>query len=156
LERFRESGKHVSETVATSSRGFEQLIELGIALSSERDHDRLTERILLEAVDVTNADGGTLYLGGDGGTLTFQIVRNATLNIAMGGTTGVPIPFPPLQMYNPETGAPNYNNVATAAALTGEAINIEDAYTAEGYDFSGTKKFDEGRGTARNLFLQFP
>ena len=90
---------------------------------------------MLEAVDLTNADGGTLYLGGDGGTLSFQIVRNETLNIAMGGTTGVPIPFTPLQLYNPETGAPNYNNVATAAALSGEAINIDDAYTAEGYDF---------------------
>ncbi|MEQ8734746.1 MAG: HD domain-containing phosphohydrolase [Rhodospirillaceae bacterium] len=146
----------MSETVSESARGFEQLIELGIALSSERDHDRLTERILLEAVDLTNADGGTLYLGGDGGTLSFQIVRNETLNIAMGGTTGVPIPFPPLQLYNPETGAPNYNNVATAAALGGEAINIDDAYTAEGYDFSGTKKFDEGTGYRSKSFLTIP
>ena len=146
----------MSEAVSTSSRGFEQLIELGIALSAEHDHDRLTERILLEAVDLTNADGGTLYLGGDGGTLSFQIVRNATLNIAMGGTTGVPIPFPPLQMYNPETGEANYNNVATAAALTGDAIYIEDAYEAEGYDFSGTKKFDEGTGYRSKSFLTIP
>lgn len=144
------------ETGAISSRGFEQLIELGIALSSERNHDRLTERILLEAVDLTNADGGTLYLRGDGDTLSFQIVRNASLNIAMGGTTGVPIPFPPLQMYNPETHEPNYNNVATAVALTGEAINIDDAYTADGYDFSGTKKFDEGTGYRSKSFLTIP
>ena len=146
----------VSNQQATSSRGFEQLIDLGIALSAERDHDRLAERILLEAVDITNADGGTLYLRNDDDTLSFQIVRTKSLNIAMGGTTGVPIPFPPLQMYNPETGDPNYNNVATAAALTGEAINIEDAYEAEGYDFSGTKKFDEGTGFRSKSFLTIP
>ena len=136
----------MSKDSSASLRGFEKLIDLEIALSAEHDHDRLTERILMEAVDLTNADGGTLYLRGEDDTLSFQIVRTRSLNIAMGGTTGVPIPFPPLQMYDPETGKPNYNNVATAAALSGDAINIEDAYEAEGYDFSGTKKFDEGTG----------
>lgn len=146
----------MAEAEQTSSRGFEKLIDLGIALSAERDHDRLTERILLEAKELTNADGGTLYLREDNDTLSFQIVRTESLNIAMGGTTGVPIPFPPLQMYNPETKQPNYNNVSTAAALTGEAINIEDAYEAEGYDFSGTKKFDEGTGFRSKSFLTIP
>lgn len=74
----------------------------------------------------------------------------------MGGTTGVPIPFPVLPMYDPETGQPNYNNVATAAALSGEAINIEDAYEAEGYDFSGTRKFDQGTGFRSKSFLTIP
>ena len=146
----------MSEPATTSTRGFEKLIDLGIALSAEHDHDRLTERILIEAVDLTDADGGTLYLRGEDDTLSFQIVRTHSLNIAMGGTTGVPIPFPALPMYNPETGLPNYNNVATAAALSGEAINIEDAYEAEGYDFSGTKKFDHGTGFRSKSFLTIP
>ena len=146
----------MSKDSSASLRGFEKLIDLEIALSAEHDHDRLTERILMEAVDLTNADGGTLYLRGEDDTLSFQIVRTRSLNIAMGGTTGVPIPFPPLQMYDPETGKPNYNNVATAAALSGDAINIEDAYEAEGYDFSGTKKFDEGTGFRSKSFLTIP
>ena len=52
------------DTVKTSggSSGLERLIEIGLALSAERNHDRLTEMILLEAMDITNADGGTLYL----------------------------------------------------------------------------------------------
>ncbi len=41
--------------------GLERLIEIGLALSAERNHARLTERILLEAVDITQADGGTLW-----------------------------------------------------------------------------------------------
>ncbi|MDX2222746.1 MAG: HD domain-containing phosphohydrolase [Rhodospirillaceae bacterium] len=136
--------------------GLERLIEIGLALSAERNHDRLTERILLEAIDITKADGGTLYLRTDDNSLKFVIVRNGTLKIAMGGTTGVPINFPPLRMYNAETGAPNHNNVATHVALTGKPINIEDAYTAEGFDFSGTKKFDQGTGYRSKSFLTIP
>ena len=41
---------------------FQRLIEIGIALSAERDTNRLMERILLEAKDLCKADGGTLFL----------------------------------------------------------------------------------------------
>lgn len=134
-----------------------RLIELGIALSAETNHDRLTEKILVEAKEFTKADGGTLYLvGDDGQSLHFKILRNDTLNTVLGGTTGRPVPFPPLRLYNAETGAPNHNNVATHVALTGRSINIEDAYTAEGFDFSGTKRFDEGTGYRSKSFLTLP
>lgn len=136
-------------------RQLERLIELGIALSAERDHDLLMERILLEAKDLTNADGGTLYLRNDDDTLQFTILHNDTLNTAMGGTTGKPIPFPPLPMIQAD-GSPNHNNVCTHAALSGTSINIEDAYEAAGFDFSGTKKFDEGMGYRSRSFLTIP
>jgi len=42
------------------------------------------------------------------------------------------------------------------AALTGETINIPDAYTAEGFDFSGTKKFDAKTGYRSRSFLAVP
>src|ERR1700685_4268259 len=80
-------------------RRYRRLIELGIALSAERNHDQLMEKILLGAKELTNADGGTLYLvSEDGRELRFMIMRNDTMNIALGGTTGNPIPFPPVQM----------------------------------------------------------
>ena len=41
---------------------FEQLNSIGVALSSERDLNRLLEQILLAAKSITHADGGTLYL----------------------------------------------------------------------------------------------
>ena len=46
----------------SDASSFQRLIEIGIALSAEQDTNRLMERILLEAKDLTNADGGTLYL----------------------------------------------------------------------------------------------
>src|SRR5438094_6632694 len=72
----------------------DQLLEIGVALSSERDINKLLESILVAAKSITNADGGTLYRAApDGRTLDFEIVRNDTLGIAMGGTSGVPIPL---------------------------------------------------------------
>ena len=84
---------------AEASNRHLRLVEIGIALSAERDHDRLMERILLEAKGLCNADGGTLYLRTPEDTLKFAIMRTASLGIALGGTTGKPIAFPSLRMY---------------------------------------------------------
>ncbi len=133
-----------------------RLVELGIALSSEKDHDRLMEMILLEAKNIYNADGGTLYLVTDDETgLSFQIMRNDTLNISMGGTTGKKIPFPPVPLYRPDSSK-NMNNVASAVYHQAVASNIVDAYEAQEYDFSGTKKFDETTGYRSKSFLTVP
>ena len=132
-----------------------RLIELGIALSSELDHNRLMEKILLAAKDFTNADGGTLYLVQDDGSLGFEIVRNDSLNIAMGGTTGVEINFPNIQTTDAD-GNPNLNNVASAAAVQGRLINVRDAYSSNEFDFSGTKKFDDSTGYHSRSFLTVP
>ena len=135
---------------------FQRLIQIGIALSAERDINRLMETILLEAKGLCNADGGTLYIRTDMDSLKFEIMRTDSLNIAMGGTTGKDINFPPVQMYDPETSEPNAKQVASAAALTGESINISDAYETDDYDFSGTKKFDEQTGYRSKSFLTVP
>jgi HD-GYP domain-containing protein (c-di-GMP phosphodiesterase class II) len=134
---------------------YRRLIDIGIALSAERDHDRLMERILLEAKDLCNADGGTLYLR-DEEDLRFAIMRTDSLDIAMGGTTGKGIPFPPLRLHDPKTGEANHANVATHVALSGETVNVNDAYETERFDFSGTKKFDEGTGFRSKSFLAVP
>lgn len=131
-----------------------KLIELGIALSAERDHSRLIERILVEAKDLYNSDGGTLYLLKDG-ALNFEIMRNDSMNIAMGGTTGEAIPFDPLPLIG-DDGTPNHHNVATHVALSRETVNIPDAYEAEEFDFSGAKRFDESTGYRSKSFLTVP
>jgi HD-GYP domain-containing protein (c-di-GMP phosphodiesterase class II) len=136
--------------------GYRRLIELGIALSAERNFSRLMEKILLGAKELTNADGGTVYLvSEDGRSLVFTIVRTDTLGIALGGTTGKPVPFPPVRLRH-EDGTPNYKNVAAAAALRGETINLADAYTAPGFDLSGTRVFDERNGYRSKSFLTVP
>jgi len=135
---------------------FERLIEIGIALSAERDTNRLMEQILLEAKDLSNADGGTLYLRTEDNNLKFEIMRTDSLKIALGGTTGKEITFPPVRLIDPATGKENRANVASSAALTGKSINIPDAYEAKDFDFSGTRKFDQGTGYRSKSFLTVP
>ena len=135
---------------------YPRLIELGIALSAEHNHNRLLEKILLGAKEMSNSDGGTLYLVGEGGRdLRFMIMRNDSMGMALGGTTGAPIPFPPVPLRDPD-GSPNYKSVVAAAAVTGETINLADAYNAPGFDFSGTRAFDARTGYRSQSFLTLP
>lgn len=140
-------------------RLFWRLIEISTALSGERNTSRLFERILDAAQDITHADGGTLYLikEPDEGrpVLEFEILRNNSLKLRLGGTSGNPIQFAPLPLYR-EDGTPNHNNIATHTALTRRMENIEDAYFAEHLDFSGTKAFDARSGYRSKSFLTVP
>ncbi len=140
----------------SAANPFQRLIEIGIALSAERDTNRLMERILVQAKDLCNADGGTLFLRTEDDALKFEIMRNDSLDIALGGTTGKEITFPPLRMYDLETGDENRKNVATWAAISGLSVNIPDAYEAKDFDFTGTKQFDEGMGYRSKSFLTVP
>lgn len=132
----------------------ERLNEIGRALSADGDTEHLVEHILLGAKELTHADGGTLYLVEDG-VLRFRVVRNDTLGIALGGTSGNPVDFPDLPLYGAD-GTPNHANVAAYAALTGEPVNVADAYAAEGFDFSGTRKVDASTGYHSKSFLTIP
>jgi len=134
----------------------ERLLEIGTALSAEKDTPRLLEMILLGAKEITHADGGTLYrVSGDHESLEFAIIRTDSLDIAMGGTSGKEITFPNLPLHR-DDGTPNTNMVAACAALERVTINIPDAYENTTYDFSGTRKFDESTGYRSKSFLTVP
>jgi hypothetical protein len=131
-----------------------KVIPIGVALSAEKDFNRLLETLVVESQSVTHADAGTLYLLEDG-VLKFVILRNTSLNLAMGGTSGTPISFSPVKLYN-EDGSENRANVASYAALRRKRVIIADAYTADGFDFSGTKAFDQRSKYRSKSFLTAP
>jgi HD-GYP domain-containing protein (c-di-GMP phosphodiesterase class II) len=133
----------------------EQLNAIGASLSAERDINRLLESILAAAKTITRADGGTLYRVTEEKTLRFEIVRTTSLAYYLGGTTGTPVPFYPIHLMSKD-GKPNHGMVAAYAALTGKTVNIPDAYTAEGFDFSGTRNFDKKTGYRSKSFLTVP
>lgn len=136
-----------------SAQRLERLMELGTALSAERDTDRLLERILESAQELTGADAGTLYrVAEEGDRLEFLIVRNDTLGLRLGGVNGDAVTFPDLPLYDKQ-GGPNHANVAAYVALTGQTVRIADAYQAEGFDFSGTKAVDQRTGYRSQSFL---
>ena len=131
------------------------LSQIGLALSKERDMSKLLEMILLEAKRISNSDGGTLYMMTDDKRLKFEIMMTDSLNFHMGGTSGEEIPFYPVKLYD-EKGEPNNSMVAAYVGLSGDTVNIQDAYKAKGFDFSGTKMFDEKTGYHSKSFLTVP
>ena len=129
---------------------------VGVALSAERNRDRLLETILTEAQKLCNADGGTLYLRTEDDHLRFTILRSESLGTNLGGTTGKPVNFPTIPLFDADTKRPNMRNVATYCAVTKRTIHIPDAYHASGFDFSGTVAFDKRNNYRSKSFLTIP
>jgi hypothetical protein len=102
--------KQIEEEKARVDNLLNVIIAIGIVLSAETDREHLLEPILVEAMLVCRADGGTLYLCADD-CLKSSIMRTDSL--------GIEIPFPALRLYDEKTGAPNRRNIATHAALIG-------------------------------------
>ena len=165
LANFR-AKQHLHRQVASQGHSLERLerlfdhlaksvIPIGAALLEERDLNQMLERILMAAKSLSNADGGTLYMRSEDNQLRFAMVHNDSLGLAMGGASGTEVPFEPLLLYQSD-GSPNQRNVATYAALTGCCVNVEDAYEADGFDFSGTRSFDAQTGYRSMSFLTVP
>jgi HD-GYP domain-containing protein (c-di-GMP phosphodiesterase class II) len=132
-----------------------ELNQIGIALSRQKDITRLLEVILAAAKEITNADGGTLYRMHQDRELKFEIMLTDSLGIAMGGSTGKPIPYLPVKLYEYD-GGPNNSMVVAYAVLHDQTVNVTDAYTERGFDFSGTKIFDGKTGYRSKSFLTVP
>ena len=151
--------KDVPKSIQSYVRDLEEQIshmtEIGLALSKEKDMNVLLEMILLEAKRIANSDGGTLYMKTNDDRLAFKIMMTDSLDFHMGGTSGTDIPFYPIKLYM-DDGKPNNNMIAAYVGLTGETVNIPDAYEAEGFDFSGTRAFDEKTGYRSKSFLTVP
>jgi len=132
-----------------------EITDIGIALSAEKDHNRLLEMILVKARQLTGADGGSLYIRTEDNKLNFEIILTDSLGIHMGGTSGRPIDFQPISLYD-DQGRPNHHMVAAWAAISNRTVNIEDAYASKDFDFSGTRSFDKKTGYRSRSFLTVP
>jgi len=131
-----------------------QLVQIGIALSSENDTSKILEMIVDEARSLCNADAGTLYIiDKERKRLRFKIVQTESMNIRIGGASGSEMTFPAIPLYK-EDGQPNHSNVSTYVALTGETITIPDVYEADGFDFTGPRNFDQATGyRSKSMFV---
>jgi len=134
----------------------EQLNTIGIALSAEQHTPRLLEMILLGAKRITQADGGSIYrVSKAKKEVQLEIMRTDSLNFAMGGTTGMPVPQKPIPLFRAD-GQPNDRFVVTTAVLQRKTIVIPDVYAAKEFDFSGTREFDKKNNYRSRSFLTIP
>ncbi len=146
----------LKEKCAVLEDRVKRLQEIGLALSTEDDINVIFELIMDEAKNITNADGRTLYMiSDDGKTMKFEIMATDSMNFSQGGTTGVEITIPPMQLFN-EDGTPNHSSIVAYSANTGKIVNIKDAYKEKGFDFTGAKNFDKNTGYRTQSVLSVP
>lgn len=123
----------------------EKILEIGIQLTAERDYDELLAKIIDCAMELTECDGGTLYLF-EKECLQFCIMKNKSLGIDQKGTKDEK--YPPVTM--------DEKNICAYAAIHREFLNIEDAYSSSQFDFSGPREYDKLTGYRTKSMLVFP
>ena len=137
-----------------SEQGYRAFAQIGLALTSEKDIDRLLEMIVDEARNLSMADAGTLYIvDPDACHLRFAVLQNDTMHTRMRGMDPGAA-FPSIPLYR--DGKPNYDNVASYVALTDQIVNIPDVYQAEGFDFAGPRRYDAATGYRSKSMLVIP
>ena len=109
-----------------------KVLEVGISLSAEKDFNRLLEKILINVMEITNCDAGTLYLLYDN-SLHFKIMRNDTMKTYQGGD-GKDSGLPPVQL----TRA----SVCALSIIEDKTIVIDNVRQCDEYDLTGPIKYD--------------
>lgn len=124
----------------------QSILEIGTAISSEKDYNRLLEMILNRIMELTHADAGTLYLA-DGDLLRFKIMCNNTMHTCEGGDGKEPN-LPPVRM--------SRENVCAMCYLENRTVCIENVRTSTEYDFSSTVRYDAMTGYHPQSMLVVP
>jgi len=127
----------------------ESLVRVGVALSSVRNLDQLLERILDEAMDLSSADGASLYLR-RGEELEFHIARNRSLEARL-GQSGMSL------FYEKFTMPISRQSMAGYCALTGKTLNFPDVQALPpGSGFQYNPAFDKRAGYFTHSMLTVP
>lgn len=138
-----------------ASKSLKALNRIGKELSSSEDLTDLLDFFTTEVMDLTSADGGTLYLMNEKTqTLSFEVVKNISLNIH-NSLRDMSEKWTDLELYD-KNGKENTHMVATLCALRKEPIFIDNIYKADQFDFRGTKKFDQKTGYYSRSMMTIP
>ena len=123
-----------------------KILNVGVLLSSERNLNRLLEKILISVMEISHCDAGTLYLLNQD-RLHFTIMRNDTLKVYQGGDGQRP-DIPPVQLSS--------ENVCALALIEGRTINIPDVRNCHEYDLTGPTRYDAMTGYHTQSMLAVP
>lgn len=156
----------VNQRLAGASREIHELNQIGMALSAEHDPKKLLELILTKSREFTCSDAGSVYLvesladserqsllfapGADGAPSPEEAPREQLrFKLAQNDTVAV--------QFREATMEINEHSVAGYVALTGEIVNIEDAYNLPAdVPYSINRKFDEDSGYRTKSVLAVP
>ena len=116
FEELSRAHERTKADLARATRELRELIGIGVRLAAERDTEALLDLILTTAREITWSDAGALYLLDMDGTgsrcLRSTLVQNDSLPVAV----------------KEHALAIDAHSAAGYAALSGEVINLSDAY----------------------------
>jgi HD-GYP domain-containing protein (c-di-GMP phosphodiesterase class II) len=140
----RAASAHLGRRLSAAEERVSALNRIGIALSAERDLDRLLEKILTESRRFTGSEAGSLYLleeGPHGRRLRFKLAQNDAVRFAFSERT-MPVDDASLAGY---------------VAGHGEPVNLDDAYAVpEAAPYRHNTAFDEQTGWRTRAMLVVP
>jgi HD-GYP domain-containing protein (c-di-GMP phosphodiesterase class II) len=128
-----------------STREINELNRIGIALSAEKDVQKLLDLILRASREITSSDAGSLYLVEEVSEtekrLRFKLTQNDSVEV---GFTEFTMPI-------------NRNSIAGYVADTGEVLHFEDVYELPpDSGFQHNRRFDEETGYRTKSMLTIP
>ncbi len=129
-----------------SKENVERLLDIGIALSSENDSNKLFALILETVMALTNCDAGTIYILEEDG-LHFRTMRNNTLGYNQDEDGDEP-DLPPVPL--------NRGSVCALAIIDDQTICIDDVRNCDQYDLSGPINYDSITGYYTKSMLVVP
>jgi HD-GYP domain-containing protein (c-di-GMP phosphodiesterase class II)/HAMP domain-containing protein len=152
-DEFEDLGRSFNEMAASLENNLQTMTTLnriGIALSAERNNDRLLELILIGAKNITHADGCALYTITADKQLRLSLMNIDSMNRVLDSGTARVIP-----LYD-NKGKPNRQSAVAFSALHDVTVNIPDIYQAHDFDFSHCRDFDKTLGYKTRSFLSVP
>jgi HD-GYP domain-containing protein (c-di-GMP phosphodiesterase class II) len=122
------------------------ILNIGIEITTEKNKNRLLEKMLGKAMEIAGCDAGTLYVLNDG-SLHFRIMKTISMGVDR-GAEGNEIDLPPVALKE--------ENVCAYTAIHKELVNIPDVYNSEKFDFSGPMRYDSMTGYHTKSMLVIP
>lgn len=159
-----QSRQEVNERLAGASQEIHELNKIGVALSSEHKAHALMELILTKSRELTHCDAGSIYLVervplrdqrriafAQGKPVAEGLLFEEHLCFSLAQNDTVNVPFREVTMEI------NDRSMAGYVALTGEIINVEDAYhLPPEVPYKINRKFDTDSGYRTRSILCVP
>jgi HD-GYP domain-containing protein (c-di-GMP phosphodiesterase class II) len=141
----KQRADHLEKQLGERTRELQEVSEVGVSLSTVRDHSVLLTMILSKARELSRADAGSLYLLDefDGNkVLRWKLAQNDSIDVEGFEEKILPI---------------TRKSLAGYVAMTGETLVIDDAYDLPSEaEYEINRSFDETNGYLTRSLLVFP
>lgn len=135
-------------SIEDSVLALEELVQINLSITRERDVNRLLDKILTAARKLTAAEAGCVYILDRKKRYLIPEVTQGELLTSVSGE------LRPVDLHIEQRSG--QTDVISWAALSGQVVNIADAYQYSGFDFSELYRLDQLAGRKTYSMLVVP